>query len=119
MRDPIGRARSLVRAIRASGKRRAAFAQCIADGNEKGWFISGTRTVRVPQVNLLTDVETRWESEIFFLRRIWEPRLVSDRAPPLRFPSHHPHLRLSNTLSPFPLTVTLRSMPSLTRTSLF
>ena len=76
-RDPIALCRSIIRAVRASGQRLDHFASIIRDGNEKGWFISPNRQIiKVPQLQLLRDVKTRWDSIYFMIRRCREMRPV-------------------------------------------
>lgn len=64
-RDPVALGRNIVRVLRSSGKRRAAFAQHIQDGNNKGWFA-------VKDLQLQRDVKTRWDSVYFMLKRLRE-----------------------------------------------
>jgi len=61
--DPIGKSRSLVTAFRSSGQRRADFRQTIRDGNMDG-------TWRLPLVQLLRDVDTRWSAIELMIGRI-------------------------------------------------
>jgi hypothetical protein len=70
-RDPLKRARAIVRIIRASGKRRDAFNDVIATGNEKGYWGGYVK----PQ-QLVRDVTTRWDSVFYMLRRLRELKLV-------------------------------------------
>jgi hypothetical protein len=76
--NPIGVARSAVRAIRVSGKRREAFGEVIRDGNSKGWFKSGDppKAVLLKKLQLLRDVRTRWDSVYLMLNRLREMRPV-------------------------------------------
>jgi hypothetical protein len=78
-RDPIALCHCIIRAVRASGQRLDLFASIIRDGNEKGWFISPTNSrqiVKVPQLQLLRDVKTHWDSIYFMIHRCREMRLV-------------------------------------------
>lgn len=70
--NPISLARSVVRAIRASGMRRDAFDDVIKNGNAKGWFQEGNppRPVQVEHLQLLRDVQTRWDSVYHMLKRL-------------------------------------------------
>ena len=70
--DPIAVGRAAVRAIRGSGKRRDAFDQLVIDGNKGGWFKQG----RLKQLQLLRDVQTRWDSVFHMLHRLREMRPV-------------------------------------------
>lgn len=76
-RDPIALGRAVVRAIRSSGTRRAAFDDVIKDGNAKNWFKDGEKTVKVKSLQLLRDVRTRWDSVYSMLNRLRELRPVS------------------------------------------
>lgn len=77
--NPIEHARSVVRVIRASGMRRDAFECVINDGNEKGWFTQGEppKVVTLPKLDLLRDVQTRWDSTYIMLERLRVMRPVS------------------------------------------
>lgn len=73
---PLARLRELIRALRASGKRREAFYQNIVEGNERSRFYDqyarskGQRKpVLVPPKALLRDVDTRWDSVYFMVER--------------------------------------------------
>jgi hypothetical protein len=79
-RDPIALCRCTVRAVRASGQRRDHFHEIIRDGNAKGWFKSADNppeTVKVPELQLLHDVRTRWDSIFQMIHRFHELRPVS------------------------------------------
>jgi hypothetical protein len=80
-RDPIALCRSTVRAIRASGKRRDHLRQIIREGNAKGWFKSSEDpnvTIQIPELELLHDVRTRWDSIFSMIHRFRVLRLVSN-----------------------------------------
>jgi hypothetical protein len=81
-RDPVGRARKVVRLLRVSDQRREGFRAFIEDGNERGWFTvkddDGKNVpVIVPLLQPLRDVKTRWDSVYMMLRRLQELRPVS------------------------------------------
>lgn len=81
-RDPLRRARRVVRLLRSSDLRREGFQDFIRDGNERGWFVGkdkdGNRTtIHVPQLELLRDVKTRWDSVYMMLQRLRQLRPVS------------------------------------------
>jgi hypothetical protein len=78
-RDPIALGRDVVRALRVSGQRRELFTEVIKDGNEKRHFIVGNnpQPVTLPQLQLLRDVKTRWDSVYFMIRRLRVMRPVS------------------------------------------
>lgn len=69
-RDPVGLARRLVRALRASNSRRSAFEASLKNGNAKGYF-------KLPVLELLRDVATRWDSTFLMIRRLIDLRAVS------------------------------------------
>jgi hypothetical protein len=73
--DVVASARSLVRACRASGQRRADFESVIEDGNEEGGWGDPPKLLRV--VGLLKDVDTRWSSTFLMIDRVLELYLVS------------------------------------------
>ncbi|KAJ7189942.1 hypothetical protein GGX14DRAFT_382718 [Mycena pura] len=72
--DPVGSARSLVTACRASGQRRDAFEDTIKEGNKEGGFGDPLEVLRV--VGLLKDVETRWSATFLTIDRLLEQYLV-------------------------------------------
>jgi len=81
-RDPIALCRSIVRAVRASGKRREHMQGIIREGNAKGWFRSQedtNETIQIPDVQLLHDVRTRWDSVFRMIQRCCILRPVSNR----------------------------------------
>ena len=82
LRDPLGRARKVVRLLRSSGQRREGFQSFIERGNQSDLFSSTDRdkigtTVKVPQLELLRDVKTRWDSVYLMLERLQRLRPVS------------------------------------------
>lgn len=76
--SPILLARSVVGAIQASGMRRDAFDDIITNGNDKGWFQQGQppERVKLPHLQLLRDVQTRWDSVYHMLKRLHVMRPV-------------------------------------------
>lgn len=81
-RDPLRRARRIIRLLRSSDQRREGFRKFIQDGNERQWFSEKTqsgkrRIVQVPELQLLRDVKTRWDSVFMMLRRLRVLRPVS------------------------------------------
>lgn len=75
-KKPLTRLRALVRALRASGQRREAFQACIREGNQNAHFVDpearegGERkVVQVPELALLRDVDTRWDSVYHMISR--------------------------------------------------
>lgn len=75
MLDPVGAARKLVTAARASGQRRENFEAMIVAGNEAGGCGDPPERLRV--VGLLKDVETRWSATFLMVDRVLEQYLVS------------------------------------------
>ena len=77
-RDTISHARTVVRVIRGSGMRRDAFDDVITNGNSKGWFKAGQplKVVQLKRLQLLRDVQTRWDSEYYMLNRLRDLCLV-------------------------------------------
>jgi hypothetical protein len=70
-RDPIALGRVVVRTIRASGQRREHFKNEICEGNVKKHFFIGDRVeIIVPELELLRDVRTRWDSIFFMISRL-------------------------------------------------
>ena len=76
-RDPIALARVVVRAIRASGQRREQFSRIILGGNTNNYFVVGDLVVKVPSLQLLRDVKTRWDSIYHMVQRLRIMRPVS------------------------------------------
>jgi hypothetical protein len=74
---PIAVARSIVRVIRASGLRREAFNNVIKDGNDRRWFKEGTKVMTLPELQLLRNIQSRWDSVYKMLQRLRIMRLVS------------------------------------------
>lgn len=80
-RDPLKRARRLIRVLRSSDQQRQGFRAFIQDGNEHGWFTAkddeGKRSpVQVPDLQLMRDVKTRWDSVYMMLERLRQLRPV-------------------------------------------
>jgi len=81
-RDPIKRARRMVRFLRASDQRRDGLRDFIKTGNEKQLFSQKTddgkrSVVQVKDLQLLRDVKTRWDSVYLMLERLFLLRPVS------------------------------------------
>jgi hypothetical protein len=78
-RDPIALGRVVVRTVRASGQRRVHFTDVIKVGNEKKHFFLGDVVeIMVPDLQLLRDVRTRWDSIYFMIHRLRVLRPVCD-----------------------------------------
>lgn len=71
-RDPLRRARRVIRLLRSSDEHRNSFQKVIRDGNKHNWFDD-----KVPELQLLRDVKTRWDSVYMMLRRLRQLRPVS------------------------------------------
>jgi len=81
-RDPLKRARRLIRFFRSSDQRRTDFLKFIVEGNQKEWFYrinkDGKRELaNVPAKEFLRDVKTRWDSVYKMLQRLRILRPVS------------------------------------------
>ena len=77
-RDPIKRARRIVRIVRSSDQRKQAFKNVIHTGNYSGWFKSDDdEVIEVPDLELLRDVKTRWDSVYCMIERLLILRPVS------------------------------------------
>ncbi|KAJ7790430.1 hypothetical protein B0H14DRAFT_2396434 [Mycena olivaceomarginata] len=90
MLDPVGAARKLVTAARASGQRRENFEATIVAGNEAGGWGDPPERLRV--VGLLKDVETRWSATFLMGDRVLEQYLAIDKflnAPEQEDIAHH------------------------------
>jgi hypothetical protein len=86
-RDPLKRARRVIRLLRSSDTRKTAFREHIRAGNERGWFTvnvekSKSVKVTVPEVHLLRDVKTRWDLVYLMLQRLRALRPVSSSQRP-------------------------------------
>src|SRR5712691_11724213 len=77
-RDPIKRARRIVRIVRSSDQRKQGFKDVINNGNDSGWFKSDDNEVlELPNLELLHDVKTRWDSVYRMIERLLLLRPVS------------------------------------------
>jgi hypothetical protein len=80
-RNPLKRARTLVHFLHSSDQCREGFCEFIKLGNEHGWFNGKDNhgkhvKVKVPELQLLRDVKTRWDSVYLMLERLRQLRLV-------------------------------------------
>jgi len=81
-RDPLRRARKLISFLRSSPQCKEGLSDIIKEGNASNRFIgpneSGSDLVvfKVPEVQLLKDVKTRWDSVFLMLRRLRQLRPV-------------------------------------------
>ena len=70
-RDPIKRARAVVRILRSSDQRKRDFKEVIKNGNKSGWFRGvNSFVIVVPDLELLCDVKTRWDSTYAMIERL-------------------------------------------------
>jgi hypothetical protein len=77
-RDPIKRARRIVRIVRSSDQRKQAFKKVINTGNHSGWFRShDNEVIELPDLELLRDVKTRWDSVYCMIEHLLVLRPVS------------------------------------------
>jgi hypothetical protein len=68
--DLLGKVRSLVKAIRASGQRQASFDQVVSSGNDAGWWKDANDApIAIKPLRFLRDVKTRWDSTYQMLVR--------------------------------------------------
>ena len=73
--DPIVLCCAVIHVICASGQRLDLFTATIIDGNAKGWFVSPTnphQSIKVPELQLLCDVRTHWDSIYFMIHQCCE-----------------------------------------------
>lgn len=74
--NPIALGRQIVKAIRASGRRRDEFTHVIRSCNSSDLFKFQGKVVQVPEYQLLRDVPTRWDSVYFMSNRLRAMRVV-------------------------------------------
>ncbi|KAF8838000.1 hypothetical protein BDN67DRAFT_982860, partial [Paxillus ammoniavirescens] len=74
--DPITMGRDIVRVIRASGLHHDEFLDTVKTGNMKNWFKGPTgEAEQVPELELLHDVKTHWDSTYAMINRLRALRL--------------------------------------------
>src|SRR5258707_2954506 len=77
-RDPIKHAHRIVRIVHSSDQRKQAFKNIISTGNNSGWFRShNNEVIKLPDLELLRDVKTRWDLVYRMIECLLELRLVS------------------------------------------
>ena len=81
-RNPLERARGVIRILRSSDKRREGLANLIRDGNARKWFFvkdeyGKRKQTKVPKLQPLRDVKMRWDSVYMMLERLRVLRPVS------------------------------------------
>jgi hypothetical protein len=74
-RDPVKRARRVVRILLSSDQRMQAFKKLIQDGNNNQWY-QGIKIV-VPEKTVLHDVKTQWDSTYKMIKHLLVLRPVS------------------------------------------
>jgi hypothetical protein len=79
--DPLRWARRVIRLLCSSDQRREGFRLFIQDRNKRNWFYGKESSkhfpVQVPELQLLRDVKTRWDSVYLMLLRLRLLRPVS------------------------------------------
>jgi hypothetical protein len=77
-RDSVARCRAIVRKVKASGMRADHFQNTIVQGNREKWFQnSNKQVVKVPELKLIHDVKTRWDSTFLMVERLQDLHPVS------------------------------------------
>ena len=70
-RDPVARARDVVRIVRSSSLHRESFKDIILNGNAKKYWRDEERNViELPALELIRDVKTRWDLRYQMARRL-------------------------------------------------
>lgn len=82
-RNPVKRARAVVRKVRSSGQRREELSATIKTGNSSGLFKDDGKNVKVKDLQLIKDVKHRWDSLYLMISRLRELRLVFSFLVPL------------------------------------
>jgi len=76
--DPIKHAHRIVHIMHSSDQRRQAFKNVINIGNNSGWFMShNNEVIKLPDLELLHDVKTQWDSVYYMIERLLVLRPVS------------------------------------------
>lgn len=78
-RDPVALGCNVVHVLQNSGQRCDLFDDIVRDGNEKGWFGEPGDppvNIKLPAVQLLHDVVTRWDTVFYMVRHLCEMRPV-------------------------------------------
>jgi hypothetical protein len=76
--DPIKRARRIVHIVRSSDQRKQVFKKVINTGNHSGWFRShDNEVIELPDLELLHNVKTQWDSVYCMIERLLVLRPVS------------------------------------------
>src|SRR6266481_4326955 len=68
--DPIAWGHAVVWACRSSGQRREHLSQLIIEGNIKQTFGPSDQPIEVPNLALLRDVDTQWDSVYLMIRHL-------------------------------------------------
>ena len=75
-RDPVKRARKVVRTIRASGQRKEALSKAIATGNNMKLFTEAGTHHDVKDLQVIKDVQHHWDSLYLMLDRLFHLKQV-------------------------------------------
>src|SRR5713226_8484964 len=76
--DPIKCACRIVCIVRSSDQRKQVFKNVISTGNDSGWFRShNNEVIKLPDLELLHDVKTRWDLVYHMIEHLLELRPVS------------------------------------------
>ena len=76
--DPIKCACRIVHVVCLSDQRKQAFKDVVNTGNHSGWFKSDDgKVLQLPDLELLCDVKTRWDSVYCMIEHLLVLRLVS------------------------------------------
>ena len=76
--DPIKHTRRIVCIVRSSDQRRQVFKNVINTGNHSGWFRShDNEIIKLPNLELLRDVKTQWDSVYCMSERLLALQPVS------------------------------------------
>ena len=76
--DPIKCTCRIVHIMGLSDQRRQVFKNVINTGNDSGWFMScDNEVIELPDLELLHDVKTQWDSVYYMIERLLVLRPVS------------------------------------------
>ena len=94
-KDPVQKARKIVRTVRSSGQRREAFQTTISSGNQMRVFKDDDGdVVALKNLQLLADVKHRWDSLYLMLHRMQELKPVTGHTCLIQYSANHIYRRL-------------------------